>query len=42
LPPKEEPEPVETTEPPKEEEDTGSTYIDVDALHKFIGEKEDE
>lgn len=42
FPPKEEPEPVETTEPPKEEEDTGSTYIDVDALHKFIGEKEDE
>ena len=42
LPPKPEPPVLETAEPQKEEEDTGSTYIDIDALHKFIGDKEDE
>lgn len=42
LPPKEEPKSEEPAEPQKEEEDTGSTYIDIEALHKFIGDNENE
>ena len=43
LPPKEEQQKEEETKPQqKDDEDAGNTYIDIDALHKFIGDTENE